>query len=215
MAADASTPDDVPGERPCLRLVTFGTEGTWHEVDATLRAWRAASTGEDGNLATWLGRRGAGPTEERIVVSLWSPGHAPRRAVDVAQRIISEVPAGVRIVGARSEVLPVRIHETFPRDRPMAILRVFRGRTHPGQLEAYLAEAQAGTLLDGHRPDGPGTLVCAAEDEAGFVTASLWPDWAAIEACTGGDIRRPLATRNAARIERGEPTHYELVPLIS
>jgi len=95
----------------------------------------------------------------------------------------------------------------------MTILRVYRGWTRPGELEAYLAEAAAGTRLDGERPDGPGAFICASDGEARFVTVSVWPDWSAIEACTGGDIGRPLSTRNAARIEQGAPTHYELVDL--
>jgi hypothetical protein len=213
MSADAPTPDLVAGDRPRLRLVTFGTQGTWHEVDATLRAWRVPYAAAPGNLATWLGRRGAGPTEERVVVSVWSPGHAPRPGVDIAERIVREVPPEARITNARSEALPVRIHETFHREAPMTILRVFRGRTRPGELEVYLVEARAGSRLDGQRPDGPSTVISATEGDSGFVTASLWPDWRAIEACTGGDIRRPMATRNAARIESGGPTHYELVPL--
>ncbi len=213
MGADASTPDHNAADRPCLRVVTFSTQGTWHDVDATLRAWRVAYAAEPGNLATWLGRRGAGPTEERVVAAIWSPGHAPRPEMDIAERVVREVPAGARIEGIRSEALPVRIHETFTRDAPMAILRVYRGCTRPGELDAYLQEAHAGTRLDGQRADGPGTVVCGTEGDTGFVTVSLWPDWTAIEACTGGDIRRPLATRNAARIESGAPTHYELVPL--
>ena len=116
------------------------------------------------------------------------------------------------MTSAQVDVMPVRIHEVFERDRPMTILRVFRGRTHPGELEAYLEEARAGTLADGARPDGPGALVCASDGETTFLTVSLWPDWSAIEACTGGNIQQPLATRNAARIEHGGPTHFELVP---
>jgi hypothetical protein len=54
-------------------------------------------------------------------------------------------------------------------------------------------------------------LVCGTDGEAAFVTVSLWPDWSAIEASTGGNIQQPLTTRNAARIAEGAPTHYELV----
>jgi hypothetical protein len=53
--------------------------------------------------------------------------------------------------------------------------------------------------------------VCGTDGEATFVTVSLWPDWSAIAACTGGNIQQPLTTRNAARIAEGVPTHYELV----
>ena len=43
-----------------------------------------------------------------------------------------------------------------------------------------------------------------------FLTASVWPDWASLEACTGGDIRRPFLSRNQARLAEGGPTHYEI-----
>jgi hypothetical protein len=66
--------------------------------------------------------------------------------------------------------------------------------------------------LDGQRPDGPGGLVCGIHGEDGFVTLSVWPDWSCIEACTGGDVRHPLTTRNAARLADGGPTHDEIVP---
>lgn len=213
MTADAGPSDPSRPGTVSLRLITFGTQGTWHDVDRTLRDWLAAYAVAPGNQGTWFGRRGAGPTDERIVVSVWEPGRAPGAEGDIAERLSREVPPDVHLAGPSSEVLPVRIHETFPRATPMTILRVFRGRTRPGELEAYLAEAAEGTRLDGERPDGPGSLVCAADGEIGFVTVSLWPDWAAIEACTGGDIRRPLATRNAARLESGAPVHFELVTM--
>ena len=40
---------------------------------------------------------------------------------------------------------------------------------------------------------------------------SLWPDWAAIERATGGDVRRPMATKDSARIVDMDIVHYEVV----
>ena len=44
-----------------------------------------------------------------------------------------------------------------------------------------------------------------------FLTVSLWPDWAAIERATGGDIRRPMSTKDSARIVDMDIVHYEVV----
>jgi hypothetical protein len=210
----ATTHDEGSTERDpvVMRLALFGAQESWHELDRVLRSTMPVYAGQAGSLATWLGRRGAGPAEERVVASVWSSMRALDQATDIVELVTAHGPAGTTMTPTHVEVIPVRIRETFERDRPMTILRLYQGRTRPGELELYLEEARAGTRLDGARPDGPGTLVCASDGEARFVTVSLWPDWAAIEACTGGDIQRPLATRNATRIEDGAPSHYELVP---
>jgi hypothetical protein len=203
---------DAEQDRPLLRVATLTVPDTWHELDRTLRACMPVYAAQDGNTVTWLGRRGPTPIEERVVASVWSSRQALDQATDIVELLRAHGTGATTVVSSRIDVLPVRLHEVFERDRPMAILRVFRGRTRPGELEAYLDEARAGTHLDGARADGPGALVCGSDGQATFVTVSLWPDWSAIEACTGGNIQRPLATRNAARIEEGSPTHFEIVP---
>ncbi len=145
------------------------------------------------------------------MVSLWADTKDAVRAPGLPPEVQPLDRALPDVVESVTEVLPVRIFEVFERAAPMTILRVFRGQVRVGQLEEYLAEAHIGTLADGRRPEGPGALVCATDATGGFVTASTWPDWPSIAACTGGDIRRPLTTRNAGRLVSGAPSHYELV----
>jgi hypothetical protein len=45
-----------------------------------------------------------------------------------------------------------------------------------------------------------------------FITVSLWPSWSAIEVATGGDIHRPIVTRDPRRIVGMDVEHYEVVP---
>ena len=195
-----------------LRVVTFSLPETWQDLDRTLRAAVPVYAAQTGNVGTWVGRRGPRPAEERVLASVWSSRQAHDEATDIVDLVMAHGGMATTVHASRIDVLPVRLFEVFEREPPMTILRVFRGRTHPGQLEQYIEEARAGTRLDGARPDGPGMLVCGTDGEARFVTVSLWPDWSAIEACTGGNIQRPLSTRNAARIADGAPTHYEIVP---
>jgi hypothetical protein len=206
---------DAEPDRQHLRVATFVVPRTWHEIDRSLRACEPAYVAQAGTVMTRLGRRGSGPTEERVLASVWTSRRAHDQATDMIELMSASGAGPMSLAWDRIDQLPVRIHEVFERDRPMTILRVFHGRTHPGELEVYLEEARAGTMLDGASPDGPGALICASDDDATFVTVSLWPDWSAIEACTGGDIQRPLATRNATRIAQGAPTHYEIIPTVA
>ncbi len=196
---------------PHLRLTVLRPLDIRHDLDDHLRRWMATAAVQPGHRWTLLGRRTAESTEEHIVASLWSTLVEQERAFEMPEIRSLEQTFGTRVAGSETEVLPVRICETFVRDTPMTIMRVFRGWTYPGQLPAYLAEAQAGTVLDGQREDGPGSLACATDGATGFVTVSLWPGWPSIEACTGGDIQHPLLTRNRSRLAGGAPTHYELV----
>lgn len=196
-----------------LRVVTLSVPETWHELDRTLRGSLPVYRAQGGNVQTWLGRRGPAPADERVIASVWSSRQAHDEATDILDLVTAHGGQATTVHASRIDVLPVRLFEVFERDSPMTILRVFRGRTHAGQLEQYIEEARAGTRLDGARPDGPGMVVCGTDADATFLTVSLWPDWAAIEACTGGNIQQPLTTRNAARIAQGSPTHYELVEL--
>ena len=196
---------------PVVRLTTFHPVEVWNDVDRELRALVPIFATQPGLLDVWVGRRGAGSGDDRVAVSMWSSARSQDAAITVPQALARDARAGTAIEDARIEVLPIRIMEQFPSERPMLILRIFRGTCRPGELESYLSEARTGVLIDGSRPDGPGALVSAVDGAGGFVTASLWPDWASIEVATGGDVDHPLATRNSARLASGGPIHFELV----
>lgn len=95
------------------------------------------------------------------------------------------------------------------------VLRIFRGAVREGELNAYVDEARAGTIADIEAGHGPHALYLGVDPPTEFVTVSLWDDWDAIESATGGDIRRPVATRHADRLTRGTAQHYEVVTDIS
>jgi hypothetical protein len=99
----------------------------------------------------------------------------------------------------------------FDQVPPPTLLRLFRGTVRSGELEAYVAEARAGTLADAAAGRGPSALYLAADPPDRFVTVSLWPDWTAIERATGGDIQQPIATRDSARLVEMDVVHYEVV----
>ena len=54
-------------------------------------------------------------------------------------------------------------------------------------------------------------LYLAADPPDRFLTLSLWPDWSAIERATGGDVHRPMSTKDSARIVDMDIVHYEVV----
>jgi hypothetical protein len=204
-------PHDIVTDEACLRFSRYQPRDAWRQLDDQLRGSIPAYEGHEGLIHAWLARRALGPTGEHVLATVWTSRAAHDQAFSVATLATAEQEASASVAEVTTELLPVRIHAVFPRGVPMTILRVFRGRTFPGQRAAYLAEARAGTMLDGERPDGPGALACAIDGDDGFLTVSVWPSWASIEACTGGDVRRPLTTRNRARIAWGAPVHYELV----
>ncbi len=58
----------------------------------------------------------------------------------------------------------------------------------------------------------PYALAAIARGEHVVYVIDPWTGWESIEAATHGNIRRPTATSNAARLVGGTATHYEVVP---
>ena len=96
-------------------------------------------------------------------------------------------------------------------DRP-GIVRLFEGQVRPGELDAYVDDARAGTLLDAAAGSGPMALYLARRTADAFVTLSVWPDWSTLQDATGGDVERPIATRHAHRLVAWHAEHYESIP---
>lgn len=113
---------------------------------------------------------------------------------------------------SRLDVLPVPVAVSRERSEPPRILRVFRGEIREGETKAYLEEARAGALSDAAMNEGLVALYLGVEWPSRFVTVSAWTGWAAIEEATGGNIRQPLATRNAERLVTFDVGHYEILP---
>ena len=110
------------------------------------------------------------------------------------------------------EFLPLDIGLRFERaDRP-GVVRLFEGQVRPGELDAYVDEARAGTLQDAAAGSGPMALYLARRTADAFVTLSVWPDWSTLQDATGGDVERPIATRHAHRLVAWHAEHYKSIP---
>jgi hypothetical protein len=113
---------------------------------------------------------------------------------------------------SRLDCVPIAVDLPFERADPAQVLRVFRGQVRDGELDLYVEEARNGTLADAAGPHGPLGLYLGPQPPDRFVTMSVWTGWESIEAATHGNIRRPIATSNVARLAGGTATHYEVVP---
>ena len=91
------------------------------------------------------------------------------------------------------------------------VLRLFRGHVRPGELEPYIEESRAGTIADTEAGRGPNAIYLARVEADRFVTLSLWRNWDAIETATGGDVHRPIVTKDPRRIIEMDVVHYEVI----
>lgn len=183
------------------------------EFDGFLRAEMVPDLrSSPGLLDVHVGRRGPDQGGDRIVTTVWEDRASmavavgetletstfhPERLVDTAERTL--------------EILDLRILLPFAVADPPTLLRVFRGEVRSGELDAYVDETRAGTIADAEAGRGPCALYLAAEPSDRVVTVSLWPSWEAIEGATGGDIHRPLTTKDTRRLVGMDIAHYEVV----
>lgn len=80
---------------------------------------------------------------------------------------------------------------------------------HPWQKR--LSSASFNTLADIANGGGPLSLYLGSNADDTFVTVSIWDGWSAVEAATGGDVARPMATRHPERLVEWEATHFEII----
>lgn len=167
-----------------------------------------------GLLDLIAGRHGPDERGPRIVVSVWEadamvalPPWTDQAVIDPGGRVGPDPPP--------AEVMPVRAMFRGDLADRARVLRIFRGRVRVGELDAYVEEAANGTRADAAAGRGPLALYLAADVSTpeSFVTASAWADWSVIEAATGGDVRRPVATRHPERLVDAEAIHYEVIEL--
>lgn len=193
---------------PVIRILRLRPAGVG--FDSALRAAMPALRTSPGLLDVAVGRHGPDELGPRIIASVW----VSRDAMDTAVR---SQPGSVALTapldGLDVSVDALALAVTFRAKRPRTprVVRAFAGQVRPGTLAAYVDAARAGTLVDDAAGRGPCALYLAtlSADPDRFVTISTWSDWAAIEAATGGDIRRPIATRHPERLVAWEATHFE------
>ena len=196
-----------------IRILHFRPQRV--DFDAQLREqFIPILLGQDGLVDLIAGRHGPDERGPRIVASVWTPGAVvalppwtDQAVVDPGSWIGNEPPA--------PEVMPIRAMFRSDSGDPARVLRIFRGRVRPTELAAYVDEAANGTRADAQAGRGPLALYLATDDSAAdtFVTVSAWADWSVIEAATGGDVRRPVATRHPERLIDADVTHYEVIEL--
>ncbi|HET7725803.1 MAG TPA: hypothetical protein VFK54_00620 [Candidatus Limnocylindrales bacterium] len=168
----------------------------------------------DGLLDVFMARHGDEDDDARIVCTVWAADAAPTDAIEHDLLVTG----GATLEGeaaSRLDVLPVRIalrHDGRPEP---AVLRVFRGTVREGAFDTYLESARSGALFDGATNAGAVALYLAAAEAPDFITVSAWVDWDSIAAATGGDIRRPFATRHQELLERLDAQHYEILPNVT
>lgn len=167
-----------------------------------------------GLLDLVAGRHGPDERGPRIVVSVWAP--------DAVVAIPPWTDSGILDAAeplepdeARPELLPVRVQVHGEGAGRPRVLRVFRGRVRAGELDRYAEEVEAGARSDLEAGRGPLALYLGGDPARpdAFATISTWPDWATVEAATGGDIHQPVATRHPERLLESDVTHFEVIEL--
>lgn len=198
-----------------LRVITFQGLGPDSATDAVLRSVVMPRILADPAVVdAWQGRRGA-TDGNHVLATTWTeapPAGPPDCAPDLAALADPALEAlgGTSIVAV--EQLELAVHARFARPEPARVLRVLHGRSLPGELESYIAEARAGMSADAAINDGLVSFALGHDGRDSFVTVSTWTTWSAIEAATGGNTRRPAATRNVRRLAEFSVVHLELLP---
>lgn len=190
-----------------LRVVSFAPSRDEAAVDAALRDLCVpALLDEPTVIDAWVGRRGSRDDLQRVLASTWS---APPNDPEPALLVAVEAATGAQLAIVDARTLDLGVHARFDRAEPARILRVFRGRVRPGELDAYVGDARSGMLADAMVNDGLVAFALGADPPGAFVTVSAWTGWPAIEQATGGNTRQPIATRNSVRLTDFEVAHYE------
>jgi hypothetical protein len=223
----------VPTNR-YLRVITFTATGPEAVVDAALRdvvVPELLGLREIGDA--WVGRSGPDAPHLRVLATTWLDvppiAGGPERAADLAALDAPALGGGAGVAGSgaggaggadgaggatieRIEQVGLAIHARFDGSEPARILRIFRGRARPGELDAYVAEARAGMWMDGEGNGGLLAFALGTEPPDAILTVSAWSGWAEIEAATGGTTQAPIATRNAGRLASFTVDHLEILP---
>lgn len=195
-----------------LRIARFSPRRV--EVDDAIRRQLGPTLRAQAGLTDVIaGRHGPDELGPRIVVSVWAGAAAVAMPDHTAA--LDDLAASLDVTDVRSERLVVRVEFRDPRGHSARLLRVFRGEVRAGELDRYMDEAAAGTRADAAARRGPIALFLGTEPAVPdrFVTVSTWPDWATVEAATGGDVRRPIATRHPERLVAADATHFEVIEI--
>lgn len=194
-----------------LRIVSFQPGGSEAPLDGVLReAIVPRLLARDEIVDAWIGRHGLPSDRTRVLASTWSeePGDAAADVAALHDPDLAEHPPTIDTI----EQLELAVKARFDRSEPARVLRVFHGVVRPGELDAYVTEAGRGMAADAEVNEGLIALMLGTQGGDSFVTVSAWTGWAAIEEATGGNTKRPFATRNSARLASFRVAHFEILP---
>lgn len=166
----------------------------------------------------YVGRHGPDEMGERLIASVWESRST--MAAAVGETFDPPIFHPEHLAATTDRVLEIHEldvtlrFEDAPADRQPAtgIMRLAHGQVRPGELANYRDDVRGGTLSDVEAGYGPLALYLAVGPPDRFMTLSVWSSWSLLETATGGDVRRPIATRHRERIRAFEAVHYEVLP---
>jgi len=196
-----------------VRLFAF--RAVEHGFDERLRATIIPDLATaEGLTACFSARQGPDDLGPRLVVTTWRDRDAMvRRLGEELGTFHPEALADT--ADRRVEILPLIVAERFAGAGEPRILRVFRGRVRPGELDEYVSDLRDGAALDAASGDGPTSIHLGQVDDDRFVTVTTWRAWDHVEEATGGDHEHPWSTRQPGRLLGWQVDHYELVTTVS
>lgn len=202
----------VPTESSFLRLSKFRPVRT--AFDLLLRETMVpALLALPGLSDLYVGRQGPGELGPRLVATVWDSRDSMAAAVGESLEHPTFKPEHLAETEDRElDFLPLAFGYRFVRPEPPGLIRVVQGEVYLGGLERYIDLARAGTLADAENGRGPLALYLAPRLPKGFVTLSIWSDWATLQEATGGEIDRPIATRHSRMLSTWQADHYEVIP---
>jgi len=167
-----------------------------------------------GLLDMAAGRRVSLADDDRVIASIWRSWSAMQGAVGAA---VEESPLHPELRAASTNrkfsATPIVFGDHYQAEAEPRLLRVVEGSVRDGEFDRYVEQAEAGTQADAAAGRGPVALYLARTGTNDFVTLSTWTEWDDVQDATGGDIRRPQATRHAERLVAWSASHFEIVGL--
>jgi hypothetical protein len=200
----------VPASR-VLRIFRFRLAGPG--FDADLRRVVLPDLGAlPGVLDVYAGRRNDPNPDERVVVSVWADRESMLESIGPTVERSRFHPELLDLSTHRDlTVCDLAFGDRSPDAGRPAVLRLVAGQVRPGELPAYVREAERGMASDRAAGHGPIAFYLGCTEGDGFRTLSVWPDWPTLQRATGGDLHRPIATRHADRLVAWSADHYEVV----
>ena len=154
-----------------LRLFGFRPASPSELTDRRIRESIESALAELGAEFVYSGRGTDGRGELRRVVTIWPDATDEALAERLKELVQPE--AALDATECSVELLPLALSLTFDETEPASILRVFRGRTRPDDLDSYVADAHAGTLADAEAQHGPLALFLAVDQPDRFMNGPL------------------------------------------